>query len=438
MQRITVIGTGYVGLIAGLGFAKWGNEVVCLDVIPEKIQKLQSGVCPIYEPGAEVQLADGLASGRLRFTCDVKEAVEHGDLIFIAVGTPEAPDGSADMKYVYSAVDEIADYMQSYKLVVDKSTVPVGTARALRQRIADRLKSLGKDLPFDVASNPEFLREGRAVGDFNNPDRIVLGVASEKAEAMLRELYKVFSRSNKPIVVTTPETAEMIKYASNAFLATKITFINEIANLCEQVGANALEVAAAMGKDGRISPKFLHPGPGYGGSCFPKDTKALADTGVKYNAPLTVVESVIRANQRQKELAARKITARFPEGGTIALLGLSFKPETDDIRESPAVEIARTLLADKRFTVRAYDPKAMDNARRALGESANAVWCRSMKEAVQGADAVVIATEWSEFSSLDFAWLRNTLRQPVLFDLRNVYRKGDVEEAGMEYYGTGV
>ena len=438
MQKITVIGTGYVGLIAGLGFAKWGNEVVCLDVVPEKIEKLQNGICPIYEPGAEVQLADGLSSGRLRFTCNVKEAVEHGDLIFIAVGTPEAPDGSADMKYVHSAVDEIADYMQSYKLVVDKSTVPVGTARSLRQRMADRLKALGKDLPFDVASNPEFLREGRAVGDFNNPDRIVLGVASEKAEKLLRELYKVFSRSNKPIVVTTPETAEMIKYASNAFLATKITFINEIANLCEQVGANALEVAAAMGKDGRISPKFLHPGPGYGGSCFPKDTKALADTGVKYNAPLTVVESVIRANERQKELAAQKVVARFPEGATIALLGLSFKPETDDIRESPAVEIARTLLSDSRFTVRMYDPKAMDNAKRALGEPANAVWCSSVRESVHGADAVVIATEWSEFSALDFGWLKETLTQPVLFDLRNVYRKSEADAAGLEYYGTGV
>ena len=303
-MKITVIGTGYVGLIAGLGFAKWGNEVVCLDVIPEKIEKLQKGICPIYEPGAEVQLSDGLSSGRLRFTCDVKSAVEHGELIFIAVGTPEAADGSADLCYVYSAADEIADYMQSYKLVVDKSTVPVGTARALRQRIAERLKAMGKNIPFDVASNPEFLREGRAVGDFDNPDRIVLGVASERAEKLLRELYKVFSRSNKPVVVTTPETAEMIKYASNAFLATKITFINEIANLCEQVGANALEVAAAMGKDGRISPKFLHPGPGYGGSCFPKDTKALADTGKKFGAPMTVVESVVLANQRQKKLAA--------------------------------------------------------------------------------------------------------------------------------------
>jgi nucleotide sugar dehydrogenase len=437
-MKITVIGTGYVGLIAGLGFAKWGNEVVCLDVVPEKIEKLQNGVCPIYEPGAETQLIDGLASGRLRFTCDAKEAVEHGELIFIAVGTPEAPDGSADLKYVYSAVDEIVDYMQSYKLVVDKSTVPVGTARALRERMAARLRAMEKDIPFDVASNPEFLREGRAVGDFNNPDRIVLGVASERAEKLLREIYKVFSRSNKPVIVTTPETAEMIKYASNAFLATKITFINEIANLCEQVGANALEVAAAMGKDGRISPKFLHPGPGYGGSCFPKDTKAIADTGVKYGSPMTIVESVIRANQLQKELAAKKVMDRFPEGGTIALLGLSFKPETDDIRESPAIDIARMLLSDGRYTVQMFDPRAMENSREALGDPANAVWCRSAQEALVGADTVVIATEWPEFSALDLDGLKSVLRCSVMFDLRNIYHKDEVEAAGIEYHGTGV
>ena len=439
MQKITVIGTGYVGLIAGLGFAKWGNEVVCLDVIPEKIQKLQQGICPIYEPGAEVQLSDGLTSGRLRFTCDVKEAVEHGELIFIAVGTPEAPDGSADMKYVYSAVDEIADYMQSYKLVVDKSTVPVGTARALKERMAIRLARLGKDIPFDVASNPEFLREGRAVGDFNNPDRIVLGVFSEEAERRLRTLYKVFSRSNKPIVVTTPETAEMIKYASNAFLATKITFINEIANLCEQVGANALEVAAAMGKDGRISPKFLHPGPGYGGSCFPKDTKALADTGVKYNAPLTVVESVIAAKERQKKRAARKEMSRFPEGGTIALLGLSFKPETDDIRESRAFAIAHAFLESGRFDLRLYYPKAMENTKAALGENhPEIVWCTSLADAVRNADAIVLATEWGEFSTLDFVRLKAEMAQPILFDLRNIYHKEEVTAFGFEHYGTGV
>lgn len=439
-MNITVIGTGYVGLIAGLGFAKWGNQVVCLDVIPEKIEKLNNGICPIYEPGTEVQLVDGLSSGRIRFTCDIKEAVEHGSAIFIAVGTPEAADGSADLKYVYVAADEIAEYMQDYKVIVDKSTVPVGTARILRQRIRKRLQAMGKgDIPFDVASNPEFLREGRAVGDFNNPDRIVLGVTSQRAEMVLRTIYKGFNRSNKPVVVTTPETAEMIKYASNAFLATKITFINEIANLCEQVGANALEVAAAMGKDGRISPKFLHPGPGYGGSCFPKDTKALADTGVQYNAPQTVVEAVIAANRRQKELSARKIAARFPEGAELAILGLSFKPETDDIRESPAMDIIRTLLNIGSFTLRLYDPKAMDNAKQELGETrTRVIWCASAIDALKGADAVAILTEWSEFSSFDLEKLRETLNQPVLFDLRNVYHKEEIMAAGLEYHGTGV
>ena len=307
MSRITVIGTGYVGLIAGLGFAKWGNQVVCLDVDKEKIEKLKSGICPIYEPGAESQLTEGLVSGRLKFTCDAKEAVEHGEMIFLAVGTPETADGSADLQYVYSAADSIADYMQEYKVVVDKSTVPVGTAAELTARISARLKARGVDIPFEVASNPEFLREGKAIRDFDNPDRIVLGVRSERAKEMLLQLYQGFRRANKSFVITTPETAEMIKYASNAFLATKITFINEIANLCEQVGADALLVAAAMGQDGRIGSKFLHPGPGYGGSCFPKDTKALADTGKKYGVHQTIVESVISANLQQKVLSADKI-----------------------------------------------------------------------------------------------------------------------------------
>lgn len=437
-MKITVIGTGYVGLIAGLGFCKWGNEVVCLDVIPEKIEKLQQGICPIYEPGAEVQLREGLDSGRLRFTCDTKRAVEHGELIFIAVGTPEAPDGSADMKYVYSAADNIADYMQEYKVVVDKSTVPVGTAQALTERIAARLRASGKDIPFEVASNPEFLREGKAIRDFENPDRIVLGVVGERARTQLLRLYQGFQRSNKPIIVTTPETAEMIKYASNAFLATKITFINEIANLCEKVGADALQVAAAMGKDGRIGPKFLHPGPGYGGSCFPKDTKALADIGESYGVRQTLVECVIQANERQKVHAAEKILQRYPEGATLSFLGLTFKPETDDIRESPAITIAKTLVESGRFVLRLYDPKGMANARKALGESPSLVWCSSVEETVAQVDGIVIATEWAEFSALEFNALKKVVKQPVLFDLRNVYSKKLVDLAGFEYIGTGV
>lgn len=436
-MKITVIGTGYVGLIAGLGFAKWGNEVVCLDVEEDKIEKLRRGVCPIYEPGAELQLADGLASERLRFTCDAKEAIEHGDLIFIAVGTPEAADGSADLRYVYGAADEIANYADRDKLVVDKSTVPIGTARALQAYIGEKLAAAGKAIRIEVASNPEFLREGRAVGDFNNPDRIVLGVGSDWAEEKLSLLYSVFRRSHKPIVVTTPETAEMIKYASNAFLATKITFINEVANLCEAVGADVQQVAAAMGKDGRISPKFLHAGPGYGGSCFPKDTKALADIGVKADSRMTLLESVIAANERQKSLAAKKVTGRFPNGATVAVLGLSFKPETDDVRESPAVEIVREL-AGRGFTLRLYDPKAMENAKRELGDLPGLCWCKNAKEAVSGADAILIPTEWDEFRMLDFEALGATMGEKVLFDFRDIYPRDAVEQAGFEYHGTGV
>lgn len=439
-MKVTVIGTGYVGLVAGLGFAKWGNDVVCLDVVEEKIEKLRQGICPIYEPGATTQLQEGLAGGRLRFTCDTAEAVRHGTLIFIAVGTPEREDGSADLRYVEAAADSVADHMEDSKIVVDKSTVPVGTARALQGRIRARLDARGKeDLKISVASNPEFLREGKAIGDFNNPDRIVLGVADEAAREKLTKLYNTFLRANKPIIVTTPETAEMIKYASNAFLATKITFINEIANLCEAVGADSRQVAAAMGKDGRISPKFLHAGPGYGGSCFPKDTKALADTGAKYGAPQTVVESVIRANEAQKRIAARKVLDRFPEGGTLAVLGLSFKPETDDIRESPAVEIVKILLEHGGFTLRLYDPKAMGNARRVLGADHPALrWCASAMEAMEGADAVLLPTEWAEFNALDFEELGRHVRGKVFFDFRNVYQKEPVERAGFEYHGTGA
>lgn len=439
-MKVTVIGTGYVGLIAGLGFAKWGNEVVCLDVIREKIEKLQAGVCPIYEPGATTQLREGLDSGRLRFTCDPRIAVEHGNIIFIAVGTPERSDGSVDMQYVYAAAKDIAVHMKRNKIVVNKSTVPVGTAREMQRFFQGQLEALGKQsLRVDVASNPEFLREGKAVGDFNNPDRIVLGVDGEEARQKLIDLYNPLSRSNKPIFVTTPETSEMIKYASNAFLATKITFVNEIANLCEKVGADAKLVTAAMGKDGRISPKFLHAGPGYGGSCFPKDTKALADTGMKYGARQTIVESVIRANHAQKKLAADKVLKRFPQGAVLSVLGLSFKPETDDIRESPAISIVRELMAQGSFTLRLYDPKAMPAAKRELGaESPRLVWSNSAGATIEGADGILIPTEWGEFAMLDFEDIGARMRQRILFDFRNIYRREALEKAGFEYYGTGV
>ncbi len=441
-MKITVIGTGYVGLIAGLGFADFGHEVICLDMDHDKIKKLKQGECPIYEPGAELLLSRNILAKRIHFTADYKEAIQHGEVVFLAVGTPEKENGDADLSYVFAAAESIAANMQEYKVIVDKSTVPVGTAKEVAKVISDGLKRRGADIPFDVVSNPEFLREGKAVHDFTNPDRIVIGVESERAAKKMREIYRVFERSNKPILETTTATAEMIKYASNAFLATKIAFINEMAVLCEQIGANVLEVAAAMGKDGRISPKFLHPGPGYGGSCFPKDTKAIAKAGRKYGAPLTIVESVISSNEAHKVYAADKIKNEFPKGCELAVLGLAFKAETDDVRESPAIAIIKELLTEANFRLRVYDPQAMEEAKKALGE-ANATkiqWSSSAKEAIENCDAIAVLTEWVEFRSLDFEKIQNERGQKKLtvFDLRNVYQKSELVDMGIKHIGTGV
>lgn len=438
-MKITVVGTGYVGLIAGVGFADFGNDVICVENDQKKLKQLQAGVCPIYEPGVNELLARNCANGRLTFTDDIQKAVEFAELIFITVGTPEDAEGNADLRYVFQIAKEIGSYINGYKVVVDKSTVPVGTSRKVAKIIQEEIEKRGLEIEFDVASNPEFLREGKSISDFTNPDRIVLGVPSKRAEEMLVQLYQVFSRSNKPIIVTNPETAEMIKYAANAFLATKITFINEISNLCEKVGANVLEVANALGKDGRISPKFLHPGPGYGGSCFPKDTKAIAKTGEEYGVKMSIIESVITANQRQKELAAQKIREKLPQGGTIGCLGLAFKPDTDDIRESPAIEIIRILAQDPKFRFQAYDPQAMENAKRALSDipEDQIVWCKTMKEAIEGCDALAIITEWTEFRSLDFQRLQGQMKGNILFDLRNIYPRKEVEGHGFVYVGMG-
>ena len=438
-MKIAIVGTGYVGLVSGACFAEMGLDITCVDIDAEKIEGLNAGVIPIYEPGLEELVRRNVEAGRLHFTTDLTECLPHVEVVFSAVGTPPDEDGSADLKYVLDVARTFGRHIRKYTVLVTKSTVPVGTAQKVRAVIEEELEKRGCKVPFDVASNPEFLKEGAAIKDFMSPDRVVVGVDSERARKLMAKLYRPFLITNFRVLFMDIPSAEMTKYAANAMLATRISFMNEIANLCEQVGASALEVAAAMGKDGRISPKFLHPGPGYGGSCFPKDTKALADTGVKYNAPLTVVESVIAANQRQKQLAARKVTSRFPQGGTIAVLGLSFKPETDDIRESPAVEMVQVMLETGGFTLRLYDPKAMDNAKAVLGaDRPGLVWCASTAEAVQGADAAVIATEWSEFSTLDFDRLKAEMHQPILFDLRNVYHKEDVTAQGFEYYGTGV
>lgn len=435
-MKITIVGTGYVGLIAGLGFADFGNEVICLDVITEKIEDLKKGICPIYEPGAEDLLERNIRTGRISFTTDTKAAIEFGELIFIAVGTPEDENGDANMSYVFQTAKEIGMYMNGYKVIVDKSTVPIGTSRKIREIIENELELRDVKFDFDVTSNPEFLREGKAVGDFLNPDRIVLGVESEKAKNKLKKLYRVFERSKKPLVITTPETAEMIKYASNAFLATKITFINEIANLCDEVGANVLEVAAAMGADGRISSKFLHPGPGYGGSCFPKDTKALASTGRKYGTPMTVVESVISANAHQKELAAEKILKAMPEGGVIGILGLAFKPETDDMREAPSITVINSLLECGKYQIKVYDPEAMKTAQSVLPAD-KITWCKNVKETITNVNAIAVLTEWSEFRNIDSEDLCNMMSNGKIFDFRHVFSREEMEAAGLEYYGIG-
>lgn len=436
-MKVTVIGTGYVGLIAGLGFAEFGNDVVCLDVVLEKIEMLQAGKCPIYEPGAEELLARNIRTKRVCFTTDAKHAIEHGELIFIAVGTPKGEGGDADLSYVYDSAREIGRHMDEYKVIVDKSTVPIGTSRRVAKVISGELQRRGVDIPFDVASNPEFLREGKAVGDFLNPDRVVIGVEGERAKRQLRKLYHVFERSKKPLIITTPETAEMIKYASNAFLATKITFINEIANLCDKVGANAIEVAHAMGADGRISPKFLHPGPGYGGSCFPKDTRALASTARKYGCPVTIVESVIAANENQKKLAAKKILSNMPDGGKIAILGLSFKPGTDDMREAPAIVVINELVKNGKYVINVYDPEAMDAAKEILPTD-RLNWCKSAKEAIRGTGAVAVLTEWREFRNLDGECFCQMMAPGgKVFDFRHVFNRNEIQAAGLEYIGIG-
>jgi len=439
MARITVIGTGYVGLVSGACLADFGNTVVCVDVDQRKIDMLNAGQIPIFEPGLDDVVSRNVKAGRLSFTMDVATAVTASEVVFIAVGTPPADDGSADLSYVLEAAESIAKAMTSYLVVVDKSTVPVGTARLVHRRIADSLAQRGQSILFDVVSNPEFLREGTAVYDFMHPDRVVIGTDSERALSIMKDVYRALYLNETPFIETNLETAEMIKYAANAFLAVKITFINEIANLCEKVGANVLDVARAMGKDGRISPKYLHPGPGYGGSCFPKDTKALADIGKKYGSPLSVVEATIKANELQKEKMVEKIESAVGnlQGTTIALLGLAFKPNTDDMREAPALKIIEGLVK-KGARCRVYDPAAMQEAQwrlQAYRESLE--FCGNEYEAMTGSDALVIVTEWNQFRDLDLNKVKNLLKRPIFIDLRNIYRKRAIESAGMSYYGIG-
>ncbi|RCX09110.1 UDP-glucose dehydrogenase [Anaerobacterium chartisolvens] len=439
MHKIAVVGTGYVGLVTGACLSDFGLEVICVDNNAEKINQLKEGIIPIYEPSLNFIVERNVYYKRLAFTTDIKFAVENADVIFIAVGTPPAEDGSADLKYVYEVASNIASYINGYKVIVNKSTVPVGTGKAVEDFIQDRLKERNVDFEFDVVSNPEFLREGSAIYDFTHPDRIVIGSRSKKAVDIMKNVYRVLYLNETPFVETGVETAEIIKYASNAFLAMKITFINEIASLCEKIGANVQDVSKAMGRDGRIGPKFLNPGPGYGGSCFPKDTRALAETGKKYGSNISLVEATILANERHKLLMVEKVCNYFGEleNKVLAILGLAFKQNTDDMRDSASITIIKGL-AEAGASFKVYDPAAMDEARLVFkGIEDKITYCHDEYDTVSGADALIIITEWNQFRNLDLGRIKSSLKSPVFFDYRNIYRRSFMEEKGFIYMGVG-
>jgi UDPglucose 6-dehydrogenase len=432
--RVVMIGAGYVGLVSGACFAEFGADVTCVDLDAEKVAKLRAGKVPIYEPGLEALVAKGVREGRLAFTTDVAAIAATADLIFIAVGTPSRRgDGFADLSYVYEAARQIAPHLRGYTVIVDKSTVPVGTAR----NVARIIRETNPNAEFDVASNPEFLREGAALSDFMRPDRVVIGVESERAEKRLRELYRPLNLIEAPIVVTGLESAELIKYAANAFLATKISFINEISMLCEAVGADVHAVAKGMGMDKRIGSKFLHPGPGYGGSCFPKDTQALVRIAQEHGVSSRIVESVIEVNAAQKARMIKKIRAAVggnEAGKKLGVLGLTFKPETDDMRDSPALSILPALL-EKGARIKAHDPQGMSEARHLLPREIE--YCDDPYEVSRDSDAVIIMTEWNLYRGMDLERLKGLMRTPVLVDLRNVYERDLAEARGFEYYCVG-
>ena len=442
MSKIAVAGTGYVGLVSGACLADFGNAVVCVDTNEGKIAGLRAGRIPIFEPGLEDVVARNAASGRLSFSTELAPAVRAADVVFIAVGTPPADDGSADLSYVEAVAREIGRAMDGYKVVVDKSTVPVGTARKVRAWIAEELAARGAGHGFDVVSNPEFLREGSAVQDFTHPDRVVIGAESDRAREAMKEVYRALYLGETPYIETGLETAEMIKYASNAFLAVKITFINEVANLCERVGADVQDVARAMGRDGRIGPKFLHAGPGYGGSCFPKDTRAMASIGRERGEAQSIVEATVAANEAQKARMVAKVEEGMGgpgslAGKTVAILGLAFKPNTDDMREAPAIAICEGLAA-RGASLRAFDPEAMKEASwRLAGIAGSLAFAKDEYEALAGADALVLVTEWNQFRTLDLERAGALMRSRNFFDLRNVYKRAEVEQRGFRYFGVG-
>ncbi len=431
-MRITVIGTGYVGLVTGSCFASLGHEVVNLDIDKEKIAKLNKGIVPIYEPGLRDIIEINAREGRQSFTTDKKSAIEHGEVIFIAVGTPQGDDGEADLSYVFQAAEDIGRYINKYTVVVDKSTVPVGTAEKVKEVIK---KSGANGHEFDLVSNPEFLREGEAVKDFLNPDRIVIGVESEKARKIMAELYRDIERTGKPILFTDIKSAEMIKYASNAMLATRISFMNQLSCLCQKIGADIKLVAKGMGLDSRIGPRFLQAGIGYGGSCFPKDVKALIHTLKKHGCGAEILESVHNVNERQKLSPVSRIKEKLGKlsGKRIAVWGLSFKPKTDDIREAPSITIIRKLL-DEGAEVSAFDPVAEENAKKVFPDI---IYASKPLDAAHNAHALLVLTEWDEFRNPDWAELKKRMAFPLVFDGRNIYESREVTEAGFDYMGVG-
>jgi UDPglucose 6-dehydrogenase len=432
-MRIRMVGSGYVGLVSGACFADFGHDVICIDKDQSKIDALHAGRMPIYEPGLDDLVARNVAAGRLRFSTDLAESVKDAEAVFIAVGTPSRRgDGHADLSYVYAAAKEIAGAITGFTVVVDKSTVPVGTGDEVERIIRD----VNPSADFAVVSNPEFLREGAAIEDFKRPDRVVVGGDNERAMEVMRQIYRPLTINRSLVIEMSRRAAELTKYAGNAFLATKITFINEIADLCEKVGADVQDVSRGIGLDNRIGPKFLHAGPGYGGSCFPKDTLALLKTAQDHDAPQRIIESVVAVNENRKRAMGRKVIAAMGgdvRGKTVAILGLTFKPNTDDMRDSPAIAVVQTLQ-DSGATIRAFDPEGIEQAKKLLS---NVEYCEGPYQAMDSADAVAIVTEWDAFRALDLDRAKSLLRAPIMIDMRNVYPRNLVEAAGFIYHAVG-
>ena len=432
-MNIAIVGTGYVGLVSGTCFAETGNNVVCIDIDENKVLRMQNGEVPIYEPGLEVLFERNTKQGRLSFTTDLAEGIKNAEIIFLALPTPPGADGSADLKYVLKVAEDLSHIITDYKVIVDKSTVPVGTAKKVYERLAANLD----ESFFDVVSNPEFLREGVAVDDFMRPERVVIGTSSSKAKKVMERLYNPFVRQGNPVIFMDKKSAEMTKYAANSFLATKITFMNEVANLCEEVGANVDMVRIGIGSDSRIGKRFLFPGVGYGGSCFPKDVKALAKTAQENNCDFRILQSVMDVNEDQKSILSRRIKNYFGESianKTIGIWGLAFKPNTDDIREAPALTIIDELLKAG-AQIKAFDPEAMENVKALMGDKI--ILCDNQYDAIEGTDALAVVTEWNVFRTPDYDRIMSSLREPVVFDGRNVFDPVDMKERGFVYSSIG-